>query len=132
MGVIAALLLAPIDEASAHRLGCNWLARDSSAPFAFNYAWVTAIVCTDETDALKVSPHLQYYDWGNSQWRDLSDLTHVSESNDDMVASYGALYVPPYLGINCRCIRSYIVTVDQHDEDVAIFDETVYSLGECY
>ena len=81
-------------EGSSAHLGCYWLARDSEFPSPlFNYTWVTAIICTDETDALKVSPHLQYYDWNAEEWYDLFDLTHVAESDDDMVASYGALTI---------------------------------------
>lgn len=122
--------------AAAHRLGCHWLARDASTEGPFNFVWVTAIICTDDTNALKLSPHLQYYDWNGGQWVDLQDLPHTSAIDEDMVAAYGVLTIPPYLGVNCRRVRLYIVTVDAHPDEnpdeYVVFDNVVYSSGECY
>lgn len=135
LGLVAGvgLFLTPTQPGSAHFYGCGQIARDSTVSIlTFNYAWFAVNGCTAETDALTVNAHVQFYEWNSEQWVDDPAVSsiHEDEIDDDAVIAFGALYVAPYLGVNCRRVRAFFVTVDQHGNE---FDTgTVFSNGECY
>ena len=134
LGLVALMLaFGPARRSTAHYWACYERAYDNRSTFfpGINYTWFAANACTENMEATKATGHIQYYDWTNEEWKDDPDVadTHAIESDDDAIIVFGALNVPPYLGINCRRVRVYF---DWVDKDFDVRDSTKYSNGECY
>jgi len=126
----SAFFMTPAQQGEAGLAACILTARDVDIVFpGFNYLWYAAAACTGEDfEKAHISVDLQYYDWGDEEWRFLQVAGTATEYNDEDIIAWGVNYAGPFLGINCRRINAkFFFTHSGRQQDF-----TVRSTGECY
>lgn len=129
---LSAVFVSPVQQSEAGLAACMITARDVDQVFLFpgvNYVWYATAACIGEDwEKAHISADLQYYDWNEEEWRYLEFAGRATRYDAEDIIAWGAKYVGPYLGINCRRIDAkFFFTHSGRYQDF-----TVRSNGECY
>lgn len=131
--LISAFSISPVRQSEAGLAACMIDAVDQETDFVgLNYFGYAYARCWGEDwqDAAIVL-RLEYYDWGQEEWRHLSIANDCRVGSDDFIACWTLADVPSWPGVpGIVCRRTHADFVFTHSGRKWPFTE--HSNGECY